>query len=523
MSENKSKGGINVEPPTPDKVKRGKPEEEKKEESKEGMLTPAHKAAAYASKDMPVGSSCSSGWFELKAKGKLPDKRSYQSTVVYDGQLYIYGGEDIKEGRYADLWVLDLEDFFAHEDKELDEKEAEDPDKYHWKQVKTHGEQPGPLAHHRACIINQCMYLFGGIDNHSANNPHFYSLDMNSFKWTKIEASGDAPAPRDDHSICVDGSKMFVFGGFVAGARTNDLHMFDLDANTWTRLYDHRDWDEIEPPSDFPVPRSGQAVGAKNGAVVVFGGRNNFNDMLGDTWEFTVASKTWKRIECENEPIGRSSHTLTVEGNRMILFGGIVDITKEINELHQYDFGSRTWSQIDDNIPHKDGIERSPSPRKPRRDFTKTETKEVAKKEDKKNMTTIQSPSKRQPDKMRDRNFFLPKEIPKGKQKVNAKKREQFDEMRRDLSTPTTENLRNTFVINSSESFDAYYSQMRKRRGDAAKNKESIKAQQKQCMKPTYRPTARDGHSAIAFKGRFILFGGDRHHMAFNDTYAIRL
>lgn len=67
----------------------------------------------------------------------------------------------------------------------------------------------------------------------------------------------------------------------------------------------------------------------------------------------------------------------------MILFGGIVDITKEINELHQFEFGAKKWSCIDDDIPHKDGIDISPSPnRKVRREEQDTgPTKEVEKKQ----------------------------------------------------------------------------------------------------------------------------------------------
>lgn len=76
----------------------------------------------------------------------------------------------------------------------------------------------------------------------------------------------------------------------------------------------------------------------------------------------------------------------------------------------------------------------------------------------------------------RDRNFYLPKEIPKqSKKDVLKKKREEADKMRADLSTPTTENLRNTFVIkNSSESFETYHHQMKKRKNETIKNKESI-------------------------------------------------
>lgn len=36
-------------------------------------------------------------------------------------------------------------------------------------------------------------------------------------------------------------------------------------------------------------------------------------------------------------------------------------------------------------------------------------------------------------------------------------------------------------------------------------------------------PSARDGHFADIYKDHLIVFGGDRHMMAFNDLYMIRL
>ena len=227
----------------------------------------------------------------------------------------------------------------------------------------THGDSPGPLAHHKACVYNQCMYIFGGINGHDENVDSFYSLDMNSFKWSKFEAEGQ-PEARDDHSVSHDGDDLYLFGGFVNGVRHNDLYKLNFATNEWTLLSEHREVEDSEKTT-HPCPRSGQAIGAQNGKVYVFGGRNDYNEMLDDTWEFDIASKRWTLIESDNHPIGRSCHTLTVDNaSRMILFGGIVDITKEINELHQFNFSKRDWEDIDDDIPHADGIERSPSPRK---------------------------------------------------------------------------------------------------------------------------------------------------------------
>ncbi len=35
------------------------------------------------------------------------------------------------------------------------------------------------------------------------------------------------------------------------------------------------------------------------------------------------------------------------------------------------------------------------------------------------------------------------------------------------------------------------------------------------------RPAARDGHTGVMFFDLFIVFGGDRHHMPFNDLYIL--
>ena len=37
------------------------------------------------------------------------------------------------------------------------------------------------------------------------------------------------------------------------------------------------------------------------------------------------------------------------------------------------------------------------------------------------------------------------------------------------------------------------------------------------------RPGGRDGHSAINFQGSLIIFGGDRHLMAYNDLFVVDL
>ena len=43
------------------------------------------------------------------------------------------------------------------------------------------------------------------------------------------------------------------------------------------------------------------------------------------------------------------------------------------------------------------------------------------------------------------------------------------------------------------------------------------------CFLKGKRPPARDGHSTLIEGGRMVIFGGDRHHMPFNDLYVLDL
>lgn len=87
------------------------------------------------------------------------------------------------------------------------------------------------------------------------------------------------------------------------------------------------------------------------------------------------------------------------------------------------------------------------------------------------------------------------------------------------LASPTSISMKNSFIIkNADASFDSYYAQMKKR-----------KAHNTNVGEATYgriagrRPAARDGHSSLIFKDFLVIFGGDRHHMPFNDIYYLDL
>jgi hypothetical protein len=106
------------------------------------------------------------------------------------------------------------------------------------------------------------------------------------------------------------------------------------------------------------------------------------------------------------------------------------------------------------------------------------------------------------------------------------------------LEDPTSVQLMNSYLIQKSGStFDNYLNVIRAKRKSSAPKPLNLtmsnttgprpfdETNQKNCYgKVQYRrPQARDGHTGVIFEDNLIIFGGDRHHMPFNDLYFLRL
>ena len=100
--------------------------------------------------------------------------------------------------------------------------------------------------------------------------------------------------------------------------------------------------------------------------------------------------------------------------------------------------------------------------------------------------------------------------------------------------------MQNSFIIkNADESFEAYFQQMRRRKLGGSNTYDAAMGGQSATLQGIspgmqqssnfgvvagIQPAARDGHSTeISKDGLMFVFGGDRHHMPFNDLYLMKL
>jgi hypothetical protein len=94
-----------------------------------------------------------------------------------------------------------------------------------------------------------------------------------------------------------------------------------------------------------------------------------------------------------------------------------------------------------------------------------------------------------------------------------------------ELESPTSNSMKNCFLIkNAHPSFEKRHQQIKKRAIEFERTGSSPNNYDQSLTKTSgKRPPARDGHSGMIFGNNFFIFGGDRHHMPFNDFHMLDL
>eukprot|EP00667_Euglena_gracilis_P034802 EG_transcript_61804 len=91
-----------------------------------------------------------------------------------------------------------------------------------WKVLQTSGPFPPPPAQHSACVHGNEMLVYGGCDADGDHLGFVSALDCDSLEWRPVHCSGDSPGGLSSHVACVvenvggdaaDGPELLVHGG----------------------------------------------------------------------------------------------------------------------------------------------------------------------------------------------------------------------------------------------------------------------------------------------------------------------
>jgi N-acetylneuraminic acid mutarotase len=112
---------------------------------------------------------------------------------------------------------------------------------------------------------------------------------------------GESAAPRDEHTAVLYENSMVIFGGFAKGFRTNSIERYFFKENKWEYA--------LPMGENTPCNRAGHSAIVYGDTMIVFGGKDEYNNKLDDLWMFNFSNYLWEQIDIKNTPISRSGHS----------------------------------------------------------------------------------------------------------------------------------------------------------------------------------------------------------------------
>jgi len=180
----------------------------------------------------------SSSWKKLDTTGEVPAPRWGHSAVIYQDELWVYGG--FTSSWNSELYCLNLGTLV-------------------WRRINAEGA-PFGRHFHSANVYQDKMYIFGGLDTKNLGDLH--SFHFATGQWEKVEQKNRISKRRGHQTIVFD-HYLIVHGGRDNKAPSNDLNFFNFETYQW---------ETIKVDSTAPTPRYYHALCFWQNAMIVFGG-----------------------------------------------------------------------------------------------------------------------------------------------------------------------------------------------------------------------------------------------------------
>lgn len=252
-------------------------------------------------------------WHKITAPGAPPPRSSHQAVLLKQGggQLWIFGGEFANRSQsqfyhFKDLWM------YSFKEKK-------------WEKIKCVGG-PSARSGHRMVAYKKMLVLFGGFNDNTRDYKYFndvYIFNLETYSWSKIEASGKAPAPR---SGCIMASathlnKIVVYGGYSKQPIKKDLDQGIFHSDMFALIPEGKQeknasqpqkwkWISMKQSGFRPDTRSGMSATILPGSdnILAFGGvydqEENEETLEGhffnDLYSLDVQNGSWHKLSvCE--------------------------------------------------------------------------------------------------------------------------------------------------------------------------------------------------------------------------------
>ena len=189
---------------------------------------------------------------QLKNYTKMTIARSTAAAAGHQGMLIITGGYDDDKG------------------KRLSSTELFDSTNGQWY---TCSNLPQPLSWPQSVIIDNILYLLGGVNKDYSDSPAVFTasldnLSRHQMKWnTHQHTPWYCSAP-----VSFDGTQLLMLGGKKGFTSTSDVHKLNMVSQSW------------EVIGNIPSARHSSAAVSTADRVIVIGGYNDKRNHTNTVW-----------------------------------------------------------------------------------------------------------------------------------------------------------------------------------------------------------------------------------------------
>ena len=258
-------------------------------------------------------------WTIILTNSSKPQPRIYHSAFSYNNCMYIfYGGILEISEQYDDIWKFNFTS-------------------YQWSLISS--EISSFIVFASSIQINSKAYfLFGGNLIENFNSVFAVDLNENIFSRKYLSLNMASPSKRKHHGSYIVNDVIYIFGGINRlGEYLNDMWSFQISDNTW---------ESVTPLGDIPSARADFGCGHGPGSLMfIFGGIGS-NGIYNDGYYYDSSQNIWLQIDFKaNKPSPRYSSCACVYQYYMIIIGG-QDTLQGFNDVWLYTYLDNTFTEI---------------------------------------------------------------------------------------------------------------------------------------------------------------------------------
>lgn len=203
---------------------------------------------------------------------------------------------------------------------------------------------PGCAAYGFVCDGTRLL-VFGGMVEYGKYSNELYELQASKWEWKRLKPrppkNQSPPCPRLGHSFTLINNKVYLFGGLANDSDDpknniprylNDLYTLELRPYSSIMTWDVPHYcGQPPPPRESHTAVAYHGKDSKHPRLIIYGGMSGCR--LGDLWQLEIDTMTWCKPMVQGiPPLPRSLHSATLIGHRMFVFGGWVPLVLDDNK-----------------------------------------------------------------------------------------------------------------------------------------------------------------------------------------------